>query len=191
MVYNGLWDDDFVRPILQNDATDFLFVGEMRELKGIDILFTALASNKSEALSTLTLVGDGPDLAQFRALATKLQLSTRVRFVGRKTITEALTMGRILVLPSRNESFPYVVLEAVAASVPVIASQIGGIPEILPADAMFPAENTAALAQLLDASLVTFDFLQAKADTLSTTARSKFGAKNMAEQVTSFYQNQI
>ena len=82
-------------------------------------------------------------------------------------------------------------LEAVAAGVPVIAAHIGGIPEILPADSMFPAENTNALAQLLALSLATPNSLQAKANSLVTIARSKFGAKNMADQVTSFYKSLI
>jgi glycosyltransferase involved in cell wall biosynthesis len=77
---------------------------------------------------------------------------------------EALTLGRIMVVPSRAESLPYVVLEAAAGGVPLIATRVGGIPEIYGPQvaALVPPGDAAALAkaiaQALDGGAATADF---------------------------------
>jgi glycosyltransferase involved in cell wall biosynthesis len=147
VVYNGLRPEEFQPVPLRNDATDVLFVGEMRKLKGVDILLDALARLKQQRVVTATLVGDGPELPDFKRQSTSAGLDEQVKFTGRLPMREALTHGRILVLASRHESFPYVILEAAAAGRTVIASDVGGIREILPAQCLFEAGNAAELAQ--------------------------------------------
>ena len=68
---------------------------------------------------------------------------------------EALALGRIMVVPSRAESLPYVVLEAVAAGKPLIACRVGGIPEIYGplSDRLVPPEDAPALARAIAAAL--------------------------------------
>jgi glycosyltransferase involved in cell wall biosynthesis len=68
---------------------------------------------------------------------------------------QAQTLGRVMVMPSRMESFPYVVLEAAAAGKPLLATRVGGIPEIYGplADALIPANDVAALARAIAAAL--------------------------------------
>ena len=116
----------------QPDATDLVFMGELRLLKGIDVLIDAIAQLRSSGRSvTATLVGDGPDRDAFQRAGRAGSASTdAVRFCRPCRRAQALALGRIMVVPSRAESLPYVVLEAAAAGMPLIATNVGGIPEI-------------------------------------------------------------
>ena len=95
------------------------------------MLIEALAILKSSGRPvTATIVGEGPDDSKLKAQAERRGLAEEVRFVGFRPAREAFAMGRMLVIPSRAESLPYVVLEAAAAGVPIIATEVGGVPEI-------------------------------------------------------------
>ncbi len=84
---------------------------------------------------TATIVGDGPDRDAFEAAVTAHHLDDAVKFVGAMPARAAFALGRLLVVPSRAESLPYIVLEAAAAGLPMIATRVGGLPEIFGADA--------------------------------------------------------
>lgn len=149
VVCNGVDESEFVPVTPAADATDFVFLGELRSLKGVDILLEALASlHKNGRRLTLTIVGEGRDGEALRAQAARLGISQAVRFAGFRAAREAFGLGRILVLPSRKESLPYVVLEAAAAGIPIIATNVGGIPEIFGplSHRLIPPEDPAALA---------------------------------------------
>lgn len=186
VVYNGLWPEEFQARKLAVDARDFLFVGEMRELKGVDVLLRALASIPN---ATLTLVGDGRDQAIFEKLAGELKLEGRAYFAGRKPFPEAMGLGRTLVLPSRHESFPYVVLEAMAAEIPMIASNVGGIPEALPDSCMVPPANVNPLAEAMRRAISASQQMAGTAKALQKQALAKFNAADMAKNVCTFYQS--
>ncbi len=76
-------------------------------------------------------------------------------FVGAMPARAAFTLGHLLVVPSRAESLPYIVLEAAAAGLPMVATRVGGIPEIFGADTgdLIPPANAAALAHAIQFSL--------------------------------------
>lgn len=185
IAHNGLWPEEFKTVTPAADATDLVFVGEVRHLKGIDLLLEAIRSLKPQRNLTLTVVGDGPELEQYSALAKTLGLAAAVKFAGRLPIREALALGRLMVVPSRNESFPYVVLETAAASVPIIATNVGGIPEMLPADRLC-APTAEALATSI-ANACADPAAQSKAAQLSETTRARFSAPDMACKITDFY----
>ncbi|MBG1231785.1 glycosyltransferase family 4 protein [Aestuariivirga litoralis] len=184
VVYNGLWPEEFKPRKLAKDARDFLFVGEMRNLKGVDVLLRALASIDG---ATMTLVGDGRDQASFEKLAAELNLGGRAVFAGRMPMAEAMALGHVLILPSRHESFPYVVLEAMAAQIPLIASDVGGIPEALPAASMVPPGDVNALAAAMKQALAAPKATMDAAAVLQKIASTKFSAQNMAEKICIFY----
>ncbi len=187
VIHNGLWPEEFETRTLQASATDLLFVGEMRKLKGVDILLDAIAALPEGQRPSLTLVGEGRDQHQFQQQAITRGLDGTCRFVGRKSMAEAKAMGRVLVLPSRHESFPYVVLEAVGAQVPVIASAIGGIAEILPPQCLVPVADVAALsAKLATVKAAEFQSNELAAQ-LQGQARKKFGVAKMSAAVADFY----
>ena len=85
----------------------------------------------------------------------RLGVAAHVSFPGPMPIRQAFRLGRILVVPSRAESMPYVVLEAAGARVPMVATNVGGIPEIFGpfADRLGPCDDPADLARRIGAML--------------------------------------
>src|SRR5258708_2151425 len=101
------------------------------------------------------VVGDGADRGTFESAVAAHSLGTAIHFAGAKPARTAFALGRMLVVPSRAESLPYVVLEAAAAGLPIIATDVGGIPEIFGPDAgdlVHPNDPT-ALANAIAAAL--------------------------------------
>lgn len=127
-------------------------VGSMEHLyKGQDVLLLALAECRAEGLDVdLTLVGDGRERPWLEDLTNQLQLGTAVRFVGQlpsgDAIRQQLDQADVFVLPSRQEGVPRAMIETMARALPCIGSAVGGIPELLPASAIVPANDVAALA---------------------------------------------
>ena len=131
IVHNGVTRAEFAPIATAPDATDLVFIGELRPVKGVDILIDALAELRRQGRTvTATLVGDGPDRAALQAQVERLGLAEVVHFAGAMPARQAQRLGRIMVIPSRAESLPYVVLETVAAGMPLITTNVGGIPEI-------------------------------------------------------------
>ena len=184
VVQNGLNDDEFANIELAPAPTDLLFVGEMRTLKGVDLLLLALTRLPD---TTLTLVGDGPELQQFEHQVQALGLGSRARFAGRMPMREALTLGRMLVVPSRNESFPYVILEAVAAGVPTLASDVGGISEILPPQFLFEAVEPRSIADLVSHRLNEFKECRDITQQLRSKLRHNNSVREMTTKINKFY----
>ena len=152
VVHNGVRPDELIPIAPERDAADVIFVGELRRLKGVDILIEALARLlASERIESAILFGDGPDAGRYRAEVERRGLSPHIQFGGTKPAREAFKRGRVLAVPSRAESLPYIVLEAAAASVPMVATRVGGIAEIFGPDAtaLVPPEDPAALAEAL------------------------------------------
>src|SRR5690606_26892929 len=77
------------------------------------------------------IVGDGPDRDRYETMIVERGLMRRIRMLPAMPAREAFPMARTVVVPSRAEAMPYIVIEALAARKPVIASRVGGIPEIL------------------------------------------------------------
>ena len=191
VIYNGLGRQDFKPRQLSDNATDLLFVGEMRSIKGVDVLLNALALIDAGQRPSLTLVGDGPQEAEFVALAQSLGLSSHVTFVGRKPMSEAMRLGRILVVPSLRESFPYVVIEAMAAGIRIIAADVGGISEALPANCLFPAGNIGALAEKLHAAIASNPKHATETEKLRSIAAERFSTTRMVADTLAFYKRLI
>ncbi|HWK01317.1 MAG TPA: glycosyltransferase [Xanthobacteraceae bacterium] len=152
VVHNGVTPEELTAIKPDKDAADVIFIGELRKLKGVDVLITALARSPHSAL----LFGGGPDAEAFHNEVAKRGLASRIQFAGPMPAREAFRRGRVLVVPSRAESLPYIVLEAAAGSVPLIATQVGGIPEIFGSDvdALIQPNDPAALAAAIDNALI-------------------------------------
>ena len=131
VIPNALQPGDFTPHRPNANAADFLFIGELRQLKGVDVLLQALARLAARREVKAVFVGGGPDAAALMAMAQELKLGGVVDFPGAMPAQAAFSLGRSLVVPSRAESMPYVVLEAAAAEMPLLATNVGGIPEIV------------------------------------------------------------
>jgi glycosyltransferase involved in cell wall biosynthesis len=194
VVCNGVGESEFAPVTPAADATDFLFIGELRRLKGVDLLLDALASlGQGGRAATLTIVGEGPDGEAFRAQANRLGLADAVRFAGYRPAREAFSLGRVLVLPSRNESLPYIVLEAAAAGVPIIATRVGGLPEIFgpQSDQLVPPDNAGALATALTAAFDNSPGLHAATGTIRARVRQSFSLESMVGGVLDAYREAL
>jgi glycosyltransferase involved in cell wall biosynthesis len=149
IVANGISCAEFVPVTPDPDAADFLYVGELRAAKGIDTLLDAiaLAGKTLGDIPRAVLVGSGPDKEVLIARARRLGIDHRISFPGPMPVRDAFRLGRIMVVPSRAESLPYVVLEAAAARVPLVSTNVGGIPEIFGPyrDRLGPSDDPADL----------------------------------------------
>jgi glycosyltransferase involved in cell wall biosynthesis len=148
-VFNGVTSAEFEPVVIADDATDLAYVGEFRHIKGADLLVDAVAQLRAEGRPlTLTLGGDGEETARLKAQIERLKLGDAVRFIGHVKARYGFSKGRLLVVPSRGDSMPYVVIEAAAAGVPMIAANVGGIPEIFDVHtgALFPPGSGSAIA---------------------------------------------
>jgi glycosyltransferase involved in cell wall biosynthesis len=184
VVHNGLWADEFQTPSTNANATDFLFVGEMRDYKGVDILLGALALLPN---ATLTLVGDGPSMDEYKALTQSLGIADRAFFKGRMPMVEAVKMGRIMVLPSRFESFPYVVLETAAAGLPLITTAVGGIPEVVPRELLCEPLDVPTLAGRMKSLLANPAQMKQVGESYASHIRTTCAASDMTKKITDFY----
>jgi glycosyltransferase involved in cell wall biosynthesis len=191
IVHNGLADAEFAPLERVADPFDLLYVGELREAKGLPYLLEALVRLRSEGRALrLLMVGSGPDSEILRENVDRLGLGGMVSFEPPQAIRPVLARGRMLVVPSLAESLPYVVLEAVAARQPLVATRVGGIPEIFgqAADDLIPARDPAAIAsgirRVLDEAPAA---LEARMQALSASVRQRFSLERMGSEVISGY----
>jgi glycosyltransferase involved in cell wall biosynthesis len=109
-----------------------VFVGNLAPVKGLPVLLEAAAAVSGDV--SFSLVGDGPQRAELAALIKRLGLSGRATLVGRvphQAIPLWMSAGDLFCLPSVSEGCPNVVVEALACGTPVVASRVGGIPELV------------------------------------------------------------
>jgi glycosyltransferase involved in cell wall biosynthesis len=155
-----LTEESFVsEPRSYQEKTDpftLIFVGTMAQLyKAPDVLINAVAVCVREGLNLeFVLVGDGQYRGELEALAQKLGLDKRVRFLGQLPSGEAvrsrLDQADLFILPSHQEGLPRAMIEAMARALPCIGSTVGGIPELLPAEDMVSAGDVEALARKIN-----------------------------------------
>jgi glycosyltransferase involved in cell wall biosynthesis len=125
---------DVVRRELGAGASDALIgvIARLTEQKGVADFLDALARLAHRPGWQAAIVGDGPQRAELEARAYRLGLEPRCRFVGTRTdLGDVLGACDLLVVPSRSEGLPYVVLEAMVVGTPLIATRVGGIPEVI------------------------------------------------------------
>ena len=189
-VFNGVTADEFDAIPKAPDATDVVYVGEFRQIKGADLLIDAIARLRADGNPvTLTLAGDGEELQNLKAQVQKLFLSEAVRFIGHVKARYGFSKGKLLVVPSRRDLMPYVVIEAAAAGVPMVAANVGGIPEIFDSytDALFAANIVAAMADAIEMALEDPAATQTRAKSLRERIFLHFSQKAMVEGVLAGY----
>ncbi|GAB6166314.1 hypothetical protein JCM19992_23140 [Thermostilla marina] len=125
-----------------------LYVGRLDHQKGVDILLRSAAAWLPQYRDVhLLLAGDGPDRARLESLARSLEIARQVCFLGfREDIPALLRAADVFVLPSRWEGMPNAVLEAMAAGLPIVATDVEGVRELLgEAAPLVPPESPDAL----------------------------------------------
>ncbi len=152
VIYNCYDDAVFTQQNLETRLNDFVFIGRLVTQKGCDTLIKACANLRKPF--SLTIVGDGPEMENLKALVNKLQITKEVTFAGTKSsneIVEILNQHTTLVIPSNGkEGFGIVALEGLACGCRVIAANSGGLAEAVGNfGRLFQSENVLQLNQLL------------------------------------------
>jgi glycosyltransferase involved in cell wall biosynthesis len=168
--------------------------GHATHRKGFDVLLDAFA-RAGLADARVVIVGDGPELPRLRERARELGIAQRVHWLGRRDdVVDVVAGCDVFVLSSRNEGMANVMLEAMAAGTPVIASDISGVRTAVGEDAdgasagwMVPAEDADALAAAMRevAALIAGDppAVQARMDAALSRVRQRFGVERMVDEV--------
>jgi glycosyltransferase involved in cell wall biosynthesis len=190
VVHNGVGPAEFEPIALASDATDIAYVGEFRRIKGADILIEAVAHLHQHGRPvTVTLAGDGEETAALHELVSRLGLTGFVRFLGHVPARMGFSAGRLLVVPSRGDSLPYVVVEAAAAGIPMLAVNVGGIPEVFgpQAGSLVPPDSPWALAEAIADTLDRPAERDAEAQQLRERVRAHFSQDAMVDGVLAAY----
>lgn len=170
---------------ISRDTRVLLNVGRLSREKGQADLIKALPSLRNdhgERNLRLLLVGDGPDRPRLERLASASGVRDLVTFVGHQTdVTPYYTLANLMVLPSGTEGSPNALLEAMAAGLPIVATAVGGVPEIvLGTDAAIlvqkndPAALARAIAKILDSQQLQSQLSSAARKTASLYSRQAY-----------------
>lgn len=178
-------------------SEELVFVGSLRPSKGIGVLLAAVARARAERPGiTLRLVGGAPDPAtagRWRAEAARMGIADAVAFEGeadRAGVAAALARASVFVHPSPRETFGVAAAEALAAGLPVVACDSGGVTEILGPEpdrlgALVPAGDAAALAWAIVRTLDRRDTYDPA--TLRSSVVERFGASVVAARIAALY----
>jgi L-malate glycosyltransferase len=110
-----------------------MHISNFRAVKRVDDAVRAFARISRALPARLILIGDGPERGRVQQAAEEEGVANRVTFLGKQeSVAEILSCADLFILPSATESFGLVALEAMACGVPVIATRVGGIPEVIP-----------------------------------------------------------
>ncbi|MEW6715385.1 MAG: glycosyltransferase family 4 protein [Nitrospirota bacterium] len=181
---------------IKNDRNIIGFVGSIDDEKGLIYLIEAVRKLKTTFTDLCCLIiGEGPDKAKFKEIITEYKLENNFVFLGRRyDIYNLLKLMKVFVLPSLREGLPLVVIEAMASSCPVIATNVDGVPEIVTHEKngwLVPPANADALANAIEVLLADEKLRGQLILKGFETVREKFGIKEMAANYNRLYQRYL
>lgn len=192
MVYNGLTPAEFTPVQTDEAAGDFLYIGMLRDLKGPDLFIEALYNIrlKTGTAPSAHIVGEGPDEERYRKLVSSLGLEKSITFHGALPAPQAFKLAQTVVVPSRAEAMPYIILETVAAQRPLIATRVGGIPEVFGkyADRLIEPGHIGKLTVAMEKALSEPERMAVDARELRSCLAETFSVELMSDRITTLYQ---
>lgn len=204
-IANGIDGARFTAPVDRAAAradlgldADSLVIGVAARLsveKGIAYLLEALPRVVSCFPAVVLLIaGEGPLEAELRRMAKALGVDHHVRFLGPRTdIPLLLSLFDVYALPSLSEGLPMILLEAMAAGCPILATAVGGIPSAVQSEVnglLVPPQDPASLAAALTRVLASPELRHRLADQARGSFRARFSAEAMARQYERLYRRQ-
>ena len=160
VIPNGI-SDEFNPPIYEKrNRNTILYCGRISSEKGVQYLIEAARILKNNGVDfRIELIGDGPDRQKIQDLTRSFDLMERITFKGEippESVAPAMRKAYLLCLPSIREGWPNVVMESLACGCPVVASRVGGVPEIIKNNELgilVPSRDPIALAEALKEGL--------------------------------------
>lgn len=179
---------------LKHDERIILAVGRLSKEKAqIDLLraFKNLSEQHLEIAARLVVVGDGPERETLEATAASLGLSDRVIFAGQVNNVEVyFRAADVLVNPSHSEGSPYVLLEAMAAGLPIVATAVGGVPEMVENNKtalLVPDNDSQAMADAIARLLSDKNFAAQLSDNAGALISSRFSPETYVQSLAEVY----
>lgn len=178
---------------LSDDAVVLMAVGSLKPIKGVDVLLRAVSPVMHARHEVrLVLAGDGPDRGMLQGLAGDLGIAERVAFLGlRDDIDVLLRAADALVLASRSEALPMALLEAMAAGLPVVATRVGGVPEVVEPDrsgALVAPDDAGALGGAIERIVADADLRRAWGQRGRAIVENRFRIETMCEHRMSLFE---
>ena len=163
-------------------------VSVLRPAKGIEVLLEAIPQVPN---AHFLIVGDGPKREEWMATAQRLDISDRVHWAGyRRDVASFLPGCDVFAHPSLDDAFPTVLLESLAAGVPIVASRVGGIPEIVEegqTGRLVPAGDADALSTAIRQLLTDRTGLDARRSAARATAAQRFSTEAWVARLSRIY----
>ena len=189
-----------MRPRYASDEEKLLVhLSNFRPVKRILDVVAVFARVAKALPARLMMIGDGPDRSAAEHLALTLGVADRIHFLGKQdNVNELLPLADLMLMPSEMESFGLAALEAMACSVPSIATRVGGVPELIddgagpqggPANGMlFPVGDIEAMAEAAIALLRDTPRLNAMATAARKTASDRFCSSRIIPLYEQYYE---
>ena len=175
----------------EHDTKLVIHISNFRPVKRASAVIEVFRRIRERVRARLLLVGDGPELAQACRFARELGISSDVEPLGeQEQVVPLLSVSDLFLLPSSQESFGLAALEAMACGVPVVASSVGGLPEVIEHEVsgfLHPQDDLEAMAESGIALLTDPELHERTAEASWRTVHERFCADEIVPQYEAFY----
>ena len=194
LIYNGINTDNFNPSATKSASFDFIHVARLTPIKDQATLIAAfgLLRQHTSLPCRLLLIGDGPLRTQLQELVISADLTDSVQLLGeRQDIAVLMQQSQVFVMSSLAEGIPMTVLEAMASGIPVVATAVGGLPELIHADhgILVPPSSAEALAQAMQRYLEQPELVASQGKLCRQRVCEKFSEPAMVSQYLSLYRS--
>jgi len=196
IIPNGVDLDHYTPRSSAKPLSTILTVGNLRAEKGHEVLLEAAARVLlAHPHLRFQMVGDGPRRAELEALAARLCIADRVSFLGhREDVPALLASADAFVLPSRSEAFPNSAIEAMAAGLPVVASAVGGLLDLIEPGAtglLVEPNNAVALADAIGSLVRSPEYAAALGAAAREEVTQRYSFDRMVRAFENLYLSQL